>query len=458
MKCSRAEIHRKTHKLPALSFEDQQLTSFSGLVIFQALFTRLQLKRRLSGCFQHLHVTPIFGHGVMVLLLVVHLLLGYRELRDIRYYQDDPLVRRILGLTRLPDASTLSRALASTDQASAQQLRRLCRQLVLERLARLGLNRITVDFDGSVLSTGRFAEGSAVGFNRKKKGQRSYYPLFCTLAQTGQIVDVWHRPGNVHDSNGARAFILECIEEIRAVAPQAVIETRMDSAFFSDEIVRLLEAEGVEYSISVPFERFAKLKRLIEARRQWWRHSGRIAYFEKQWKPAKWTRRARFVFVRQRNKVQSKEPVQLDLFVPFAWGYDFKVIVTNKRIRAGKLLAFHNGRGSQEGVFAELKTDSQLEYVPTRTLSGNQIYLLSAVLAHNLSRELQMETMAKQRATTAKRTQLWTFERLDTLRRKLIQRAGRLTRPQGKLTLTLSANASVKNELLHYLTELDKAA
>jgi len=458
MKCSRAEIHRKTHKLPALSFEDQQLTSFSGLVIFQALFTRLQLKRRLSGCFQHLHVTPIFGHGVMVLLLVVHLLLGYRELRDIRYYQDDPLVRRILGLTRLPDASTLSRALASTDQASAQQLRRLCRQLVLERLARLGLNRITVDFDGSVLSTGRFAEGSAVGFNRKKKGQRSYYPLFCTLAQTGQIVDVWHRPGNVHDSNGARAFILECIEEIRAAAPQAIIETRMDSAFFSDDIVRLLEAEGVEYSISVPFERFAKLKRLIEARRQWWRHSGRIAYFEKQWKPAKWTRRARFVFVRQRNKVQSKEPVQLDLFVPFAWGYDFKVIVTNKRIRAGKLLAFHNGRGSQEGVFAELKTDSQLEYVPTRTLSGNQIYLLSAVLAHNLSRELQMETMAKQRATTAKRTQLWTFERLDTLRRKLIQRAGRLTRPQGKLTLTLSANASVKNELLHYLTELDKAA
>jgi hypothetical protein len=458
MKCSRAGIHHKTYKLPALSFEDQQLTLFSGLVIFQALFTRLQLKRRLSGCFQHLHVTPIFGHGVMVLLLVVHLLLGYRELRDIRYYQDDPLVRRILGLTRLPDASTLSRALASTDQVSAQQLRRLCRQLVLERLARLGLKRITVDFDGSVLSTGRFAEGSAVGFNRKKKGQRSYYPLFCTLAQTGQIVDVWHRPGNVHDSNGARAFILECIREIRAVAPQAVIETRMDSAFFSDEIVRLLEAEGVEYSISVPFERFAKLKRLIEARRQWWRHSGRMAYFEKQWKPAKWTRRARFVFVRQRNKVQSKEPVQLDLFVPFAWGYDFKVIVTNKRIRAGKLLAFHNGRGSQEGVFAELKTDSQLEYVPTRTLSGNQIYLLSAVLAHNLSRELQMETMVKQRATTAKRTQLWAFERLDTLRRKLIQRAGRLTRPQGKLTLTLSANASVKNELLHYLTELDKAA
>jgi hypothetical protein len=153
-----------------------------------------------------------------MVLLVVHLLLGYRELRDIRYYQDDPLVRRILGLTRLPDASTLSRALASTDAQSAEQLRRLCRCLVLERLACLGLKRIIVDFDGSVLSTGRFAEGTAVGFNRKKKCQRSYYPLFCTLAQTGQILDLWHRPRNVHDSNGAKAFILGCIREIRAVA------------------------------------------------------------------------------------------------------------------------------------------------------------------------------------------------------------------------------------------------
>jgi hypothetical protein len=457
MKCSRAEIHRKTYRLPALSFEDQQLTSFSGLIIFQALFARLQLKRRLSGCFAHLRVAPIFGHGTMVLLLIVHLLLGYRELRDIRYYQDDPLVRRILGLTRLPDASTISRALASTDARSAEQLRGLSRCLVLDRLACLELRRITVDFDGSVLSTGRFAEGAAVGFNRKKKGQRSYYPLFCTLAQTGQILDVWHRPGNVHDSNGAKGFILGCIRQIRAVAPRAIIETRMDSAFFSDEIVQMLEAEGVEYSISVPFERFAKLKRLAERRRNWRRHNARIAYFERQWKPDTWQQRARFIFVRQRNKVQSKEPVQLDLFTPFVWGYDFKVMVTNKRIGAGKLLAFHNGRGAQEGVFAELKTDSCLGYVPTRTLAGNQIYLLSAVLAHNLSRELQMQTTPMPRLTTAKRTSLWAFERLDTLRRKLIQRAGRLTRPQGKLTLTLSTNTTVRNELLHYLSELVNA-
>ena len=143
---------------------------------------------------------------MIVLQLVVHLLLGYRELRDSRYYRDDPLVKRVLGLKRLPDVATISRTLAQSDEQSVENLRRAVRELVLERLAELRLCRVSLDFDGSVLSTLRRAEGTAAGYNKKKKGARSYYPLFCTLAQTGQVFDVLHRSGNVHDSNGARAF------------------------------------------------------------------------------------------------------------------------------------------------------------------------------------------------------------------------------------------------------------
>jgi len=32
-------------------------------------------------------------------------------------------------------------------------------------------------------------------------------------------------------------------------------QARLDSAFFSQEILRLLDTEGVEFTISVPFER-----------------------------------------------------------------------------------------------------------------------------------------------------------------------------------------------------------
>ncbi len=88
------------------------------------------------------------------------------------------------------------------DSKSVDGLREVCRKGVLDRLKKHRLKRLTVDFDGSVLSTTRFAEGTTVGFNKKKKGQKSYYPLQCTIAQTGQDFDVLHRTGNVHDSNG----------------------------------------------------------------------------------------------------------------------------------------------------------------------------------------------------------------------------------------------------------------
>jgi hypothetical protein len=458
MKCSKSDIHRKTHGIPDIQFEDQKLTSFSGLVLFQPLFSGLGLKQQLTGCFRHLKVSPIFGHGLVVLLLVIHLLIGYRRLQDLRYYQDDPMVRRILGISRLPDIATVSRTLTGMDSRGVDNLRKLNRQLVTDRVSLLGLPRVTLDFDGSVIATGRFAEGTAVGFNRKKKGQRSYYPLFCTLAQTGQVLDVWHRPGNVHDSNGAVAFIESCIRQVRAVLPECIMEVRMDCAFFSDAIVGMLEAEGVEFTISVPFERFATLKSIVERRKRWHELDDQWSYFQTQWKPKSWDRRHRFVCIRQCNRIQYKEPVQLNLFVPYEHGYDFKVIITNKSLTAKKVLNYHNGRGAQEGLFAELKSQTQMDYVPTRNQAGNQVFLIAALMAHNLNREMQMQCAAKSRHTTEKRAPLWHFEQLGSLRRKLIQRAGRLTRPQGKLTLTMSANQAVKSELLHYLTELKRAS
>ena len=147
----------------------------------------------------------------------------------------------------------------------------------------------------------------------------------------------------------------------------------------------------------------------------------------------------------------------MDLFEPYAYGYEFKVIVTNKTVRARTVVSFHNGRGAQEAVFAELKSQGQLEYVPSRKLEANQVYLFSSVLAYNLNRELQMQTREPERTTTPKRATLWRFEKLATIRRKLIQRAGSLTKPQGKLVLTLNANRSVRAEMCEYLDALEAA-
>jgi len=458
VKSSKAQIFSRVHRIPVLRFEDQRLTSFAGLVVIQELFSKLDVKARLRACFDHLPVSPIFGHHMIVLMLIVHLMLGYRRLRDMDYYRDDLMVLRLLGLRKLPDVSTVSRALARVDDTSILKIRQVCREMLLARLQALRLVRVTLDFDGSVVSTGRMAEGAAVGFNKQKKGQRSYYHLFCTVAQTGQVFDVLPRSGNVHDSNGAREFMMESIRTIRAACPGIVVEVRMDSAFFSDEIVTALDAEGIQFTISVPFERFTELKGMIQDRRRWRYFNRELSYFDTQWKPKKWDTRFRFLFIRKKVKKQSKEPIQLDLFIPHEYGFEFKVIITNKQTTMKKVLSFHNGRGSQENTFSELKSQCNLDYVAVRRLHGNLLYMMSAIITHNLFRELHMMVHEKDRGTTEKRTALWEFTEANTLRRTLLQRAGRITRPGGILTMSMNDNSAVKHDLLLYLDRLQRAA
>jgi hypothetical protein len=458
VKSSRAQIHARVYRLPELRFEDQRLTSHAGLVLLQALFRRLGLHERLQRCFEHLNKGLIVGLPKVTMLLIVHLMLGYRRLRDLDRYREDPLVRRCLGLRRLPHVSTVSRALMRADRQSVAKVQQVNRTLVLDRLQREALARVTLDFDGSVISSDRYAEGMAVGYNAKKKGQRSYYPLFATVAQTAQVLDVLHRSGNVHDSHGAISFMRDCIEVVRERLPGVTLESRKDAAFFSDGIVSFLDRQRVQFTISVPFERFPELKEMIEGRRRWRRLDSEWDYFETPWAPGCWTRRYRVLLLRHRVRTLNREPIQLELFVPHAQGYEFKAVITNKQGSAKRILLFHNGRGTQESLFSELKGQCQMDYVPTRRLVGNQLYFLSAVLAHNLYRELEMHRGGAHRFTTAKRAALWLFPEAATIRQRLILRAGRLTRPQGRLCLTLSGNVVTRDEFLDYLKPLEKAS
>lgn len=458
MKSSKSQIHAKFHKIPQVRFDDQQLTSFSGLLIFQLLFKKINLKQRLKKCFAHLKVSPIFGYHLVVMALIVHLLLGFRRLREADYYRDDPLVLRLMGLNRIPDVSTVSRTLSKMEAQGIENFRALSQTLVVEGLQRECFPRITLDFDGSVLSTKGHAEGTAVGFNKAKKGARSYYPLFCTVAQTGQFFDVHHRPGNVHDSNGATQFMRNCFEKAKSQLNATVIESRMDSAFFNQDILSMLGDNHVSFTASVPFERFEQLKKMVEDQEHWHKIDDQWSYFETRWNPKSWETSFRFIFTRKKIKNQRKGPLQLRLFEPVDFDYEYKVIVTNKSESAKYVVLFHNGRGSQEAIFGDAKTDAALDLIPCKCLGANQVFTISAMMAHNLSRELQMLARPSSTRARAKRPAAWKFEKLDTIRHRIIQRAGRLNRPQGELTLTMSANQSVRKDLLHFLNVLQKAA
>jgi hypothetical protein len=446
VKSKKAETIHRVHALPEVSFEDHRLTSFSGIVLFMALFRRLRLAERLRRCFTAVDRERVFGLTRVVMQLIMHVLLGFRRLRDRDYYADDPLIARALGLRKIPDVSTITRTLAQAGPGEISRLSDLICDMTIERLEAERLARVTIDFDGSVLSTKGHAEGTAIGFNPKNRGARSYYPLFCVISQTGMFLGRLHRPGNVHDSNGSVEFIRSSITAVGARLPHAVLESRLDSAFFNENVLELLEELEVEYGVAVPFAHYPGLKHRVLSRERWRRIDDEWSFFEVEWRPKKWSEKRRLICIRRLRAGRRKGPLQLDLFEPVDPEFEFKIIVTNKTTQAENVLHFFNGRGLNEAVFGEAKQFAALDYIPCRRRAANEVFTLSTMLAHNLGRELQMQVAEPTRSTTPTRAPHYELKTLGTLRHLLLRQAGRLTRPQGRLCLSTAASGVARRE------------
>jgi len=99
------------------------------------------------------------------------------------------MLARTVRLQRLPSMSALS-CLDQAPAAIVDRLRGFVRDGVVERIRASGLRSITLDFDGTVQSTQRRAETSAVGYNSQHKGEHSYYPLLGTVSHLGEVFNV----------------------------------------------------------------------------------------------------------------------------------------------------------------------------------------------------------------------------------------------------------------------------
>ncbi len=145
--------------------------------------------------------------------------------------------------------------------------------------------------------------------------------------------------------------------------------------------------------------------------------------------------------------MREKGPLQLDFFEPVSHEFTYKAVISNKRQHGRKVVRFHHGRGSQENIFAEAKSNVAMDYVPVKTLFGNQLYCYASVMSHNLYRQIEMRAKTPDRGTTEKRSPLWKFLSIRCLRQFVIQRAGRFIWPQRKLTLVLGSNQAVRDDL-----------
>ena len=376
-----------------------------------------------------------------MLLLITLWVVGGRRIEHVRYLAHDPLVARLCGLARLPADRTVVAWLKQFTQEALQAVTTLNSELLYEQIERLGLPRLTIDVDGTVIRTGGQVVWAFRGFNPHHRKDPSYYPLLAHLAQTGQILRLCNRPGNVHDSRGAVGFLRELIGELRARFGRALpLEFRMDAAFFQRDLLTLLRRTGCEYAIKVGFWQWTGLKARVAAQRDWDRVAPQVEAFETALPLVPWGLTLRVVVYRKRVAHATRKNFQLDLFSPDDGHFEYSAVTTNKALSPAALWAFMAGRGPQEKTLAELKGEFALDVVPTNHYGANSAWQQLSVLAHNLLRSFQLQTLATPKPRTRKRTYAYALRSMRTLRFLLIARAGRLARIGGRQVLRMTQN------------------
>src|SRR5881628_266023 len=426
-----------------IAFVPQQLTSYGGLELLRRYVRRLELPRRLDAACAALGGD--YGGARLALLLLALPYVGARRLEHLQYLVGDPLVRRFAGLARVPTARTVSNWLRRFTQETLRPLIRLNQELVLDTLARLDVPRLTLDVDGTVVCTGATVAWAFRGFNPHHRKDRSYYPLLAHVAQTGHILRVKNRPGNVHDSKQSAVFLRELIDGVRSRLGRRVpLEFRMDAAFFQPDVLRLLAARGCAYAIKVGYWSWLPLKQLAAERRHWHALAPGVRGFEHLLAIPQWNLRLRVMIYRKHVQHQTAKNFQLDLFTPDDGHFEYYAVATNMTLGLPALFAFVCGRGAQAKTLAELKGEFALAVVPTNHYGANSAWQQLSILAYNLARNFQLGTLAEPKPRSRKRTYAYLLRSMRTLRFLLIARAGRLTRIGGRSVLRLAQNPATE--------------
>jgi len=455
------EIRDRINGNLKIEFAEQEISSYSGLELFKRYFRLINLNSRVRRAFQAHQFGGDYAVIDYILVFIALWLTGGRRLRHVAFLCDDPLVKRLCGLKSIPCDRSLSRWLGQFTNDSLQALVSLNSEIVEEKIKELNLSRITLDFDGTVLSCGNKVEWAFRGYNPHKRFAKSYYPLMCHIAQTGHFLQVRNRPGNIHDSKGALSVIRDCVEQVRNLLPGVVIEVRLDAAFFTKEIVAYLNRSRVEYVVKMPMWKWTGVKDQINATRYWHRSNEELSWAKKSVFLKKWGGPVEVICFRKKISEKPGGTVghQLDLFSPDDGVYEYFVLHTNRKIQPDNLAEFYNGRCAMEHQLAEIKGEFGFDVIPTRHYQGNSAHQQISVLAYNLVRNFQIDTeLAQARPATAKRTNIFTFESLKTIRFELISAAGRVLNVAGTKILRLNQNIARQERYQGVTDALDRLA
>ena len=412
-------------------FDDERVVSDAGIALAATLAARLQIEA-LVGRFVRLRSERPGARnaGRKVMALIYAMALGADSIDDCEVLRAGR-TRRLLG-GWLPAPSTLGTFLRAFTFGHVRQLDRVLGE-TLTRTWRAGAGpgagRLVVDIDSFVGEVhGYHKQGAGFGYTRK----RGYHPLLATRSDTGEVLHVRLRKGSAASPRGALRFVDELIARVTRSGASGEKLLRADSAFWNKKLIARLEQADWRYSIGV--------------RLQFWVTDAIEAIPESDWQaladyPDEGEAQIAEAIVGPKRLVVRRTRLvgqQAELWPD--WRH--LAFLTNRTEALETVESEHRQHAVVELTIRDLK-DQALAHFPSGQFTANAAWTVIACLAHNL---LRWTTLIGLPGTTVRAAR--------TLRRRLLQIPGRLTRNARRFTLHLPARWPWQHDFIRALARI----
>jgi hypothetical protein len=320
-------------------------------------------------------VTADYAIADVVKMLMMGVPAGAKHLSHLAILKADVAIRKLFGWELFPDASTFGKLFKRFNFGHCHELSEAEAEARKRVWSKKWFPRITMDMDSTVIGVTGFQEGAEKGYNPGKKGQKSYHPLLCFIAETRECLHNWFRSGSAYTSSGAVEFLKECYERI----PQRIsrIFVRADSGFFDGELLDFLESRHSEYLIKVKMK---NLVTLLMGQTSWQREKGKagietVAFMHQC---HGWKKERRFVAIRKLVSIQTEGAL-----FPLPQ-YEFFCYVTNLPHAPWHIHKLYGQRATSENWISWCKSQMASGTIRTGSFRANSAIFQSCILAYNL--------------------------------------------------------------------------
>ena len=375
----------------------EALESNGGLVLAGKILAGLDLDRRVNAIAIAGVLEPKITNADVIRSYYGLLVLGRTAYEDIELYRTNGFFRRTLGIKRVPSAETLRQRL----DGAAGQFDRIIKETNAGLLSAATLTPVKtelgeyvpVDMDVSPFDNSRTQKE---GVGRTYKGMDGYAPNFAYVGAEGYMVNCELRPGTQHCQKGTPEFLAETFELLERVGVKtATVLLRMDAGNDAAVNVRLCRKEGAHYIIKRNLRR-ESLADWLEIARIYG-----VAHDPRPGKTVYYGAFSRFMDDGQGNLEPWRIVFEITVRTITAKGERLLIPEINADTYWTGLMEYpetvielYHAHGTSEQFHSELKSDMDVERLPSGKFATNVMILQTAMMAFNTLRRIGQGLLA----------------------------------------------------------------